>query len=102
MKRTTRTVRKAEKRSHSRSKVKWFVTLETSKGTRIGETRDVSRGGAFIYCDRPLGPRETFSFVITVPQRGTALTGKGKVVWSNPYGMGVRLHMASSPHPSHY
>jgi len=102
MKRTTRTVRNTERRNHSRNEVNWFVTLETSGGTRIGETKDVSRGGAFIYCARPLEPRETFSFVISVPQRGTALTGKGRVVWSNPYGMGVRLNMASSPHSSRY
>ncbi len=84
-----------KRRRHPRQKVNWFVTMQTPKASRIGELKDISRGGAFVYCDTPLEPEELFNIVISVPESGTSLTGRGIVVWSNPYGMGVKFHSMS-------
>ena len=69
--------------------------METSKASRIGELKNISRGGAFVYCDTPLAEKELFKMVISVPGSGSSLTGEGRVVWSNPYGMGVKFHSMS-------
>ena len=84
-----------KRRKHQRKKVNWFATMETSKATRIGELKDISRGGAFVYCDMPLAAKELFKIVISVPGSEASLTGEGRVVWSNPYGMGVKFHSMS-------
>ena len=85
-----------EKRRHPRKEASCFVTIETSGASRFGETKDISSGGAFIYCDRPLESEELFKVVISGPGMRNSITAEARVVWSNPYGMGVRFHSVSS------
>ena len=85
-----------EKRRYPRNEVNWFVTIETSGASRVGETKDISRGGAFIYCDRPLESTQLLKMVISAPGMRNSITAKARMVWSNPYGMGVRFHSVSS------
>ncbi len=85
-----------EKRRHPRKEANWFVTIETSGASRVVETKDISRGGAFIYCDRPLESEQLFNMVISAPGMRNSITAEARVVWSNPYGMGVRFHSVSS------
>lgn len=88
-----------DKRSYPRSKVKWPVTMITPDGTMEGETTDVSTLGAFIHCQEPLDPTESFLLNVQLPA-GSPLQVFAKVVWSNtsslnekttPRGMGVRF-----------
>jgi len=80
-----------ERRKHLRRNVRWLVTLEASGVTRIGETKDISPSGAFIYCDSPLKPKQIFKLMISAPEMRSSLTGTARVVWSTPDGMGVRF-----------
>ena len=84
-----------DRRRHLRRNVSWFVTLETSDATIIGETKDISPSGAFIYCDSPLEPKQIFKLRISAPEMRTSLTGEARVVWSGPDGMGVRFRSLS-------
>ena len=85
-----------ENRKHPRKEANWFVTIETSGASRVGETKDISRGGAFIYCDRPLESEQLFKMVISAPGMRNSITAEARVVWSTPNGMGVRFHSVSS------
>jgi hypothetical protein len=57
-----------------------------------GETRDVSSGGAFIYCEKPHTPKQIFYLTIHVHPEIVSFTSMAEAVWLTPYGMGVRLH----------
>jgi hypothetical protein len=81
-----------ERRRHPRSKEKWQITIETPETTMSGETENISCGGVFINCLQPLPPNEIFEMMINIPERGTALKCKAKVVWSTRHGMGVQWH----------
>ena len=81
-----------EKRRHPRSEASWVITIENPEATISGETENISSGGAFIRCEKPLAPKEIFDMVITLPDRGTSLKGKAEVVWSTQRGMGVLFH----------
>jgi hypothetical protein len=84
-----------DRRRHLRRNVSWFVTLENSGATIIGETKDISPTGAFIYCDSPPEPKQIFKLIISAPEMRTSLTGEARVVWSAPYGIGVRFRSLS-------
>ena len=84
-----------EKRRYPRNEVNWFVTIEASGASRVGETKDISRGGAFIYCDRPLESEQLFKMVISAPGMRNSITAEARVVWSNPNGMGAKFHSVS-------
>ena len=88
-----------DKRLYPRSKVKWPVTMTTSVGTIEGKTIDVSTLGAYIQCQEPLNPNESFLLSVSLPA-GSPLQVFAEVVWSNstrlknknePPGMGVRF-----------
>jgi hypothetical protein len=73
--------------------------MTTPDGTMEGETRDVSTLGAFIHCQDPLDPTESFLLNVQLPT-GSPLQVFATVVWSNnsnpeekttPRGMGVRF-----------
>ena len=81
-----------ERRKYARSKKSWFITIETHEGSISGETENISSGGAFIRCEKPLAPNEIFDMVITLPDRGTSLKGRAEVIWSTQHGMGVTFH----------
>ena len=71
-----------EKRKHPRAKIKWPIRMETALGSVDAKTRDVSLGGAFISCSKPLPVGEVFPITINVPdQEPKRLTAE--VVWCN-------------------
>jgi len=88
-----------EKRRHPRANLRWPVTIETPEGTVRAETKDVSLGGAFILCEKPLPMKEEFRLTLEIPT-GDPLTLNAEVVWSNcnmpadkvvHRGMGIRF-----------
>ena len=88
-----------DKRLYQRSKVRWPVTMNTAIGTIEGETKDVSTLGAYIQCQEPLNPSESFLLSVRLPA-GSPLHVFAEVVWSHstvlenttgPRGMGVRF-----------
>jgi hypothetical protein len=80
-------------------RVKWPVSVLTADGARIGETEDISWGGAFIRCEKPPPPDEKvlLSFEKTSSEAKFVLA---KVAWTNlesqgssdkPIGMGIQF-----------
>ena len=73
--------------------------MVTAEGTIEGETKDVSKLGAFIRCQEPLNPSERLILSVKLPV-GSPLQVYAQVVWSKiadptnenaPRGMGVRF-----------
>jgi len=88
-----------ENRRHPRVNATFPVRIETSNGPMEGETRNISLGGAFICCQRPLPLRENFRLTLDAPNHDP-LMFNAEVVWSNinvpdekilNRGMGVRF-----------
>lgn len=88
-----------EKRAHPRLSVSWHASIPTAHGSGSAQLRDISRGGAFVVCPKPLPLSERFEIVIGIPER-PPLTLQAEVVWSNANvpvdaivhrGMGVRF-----------
>ena len=71
-----------QNREHPRVDINWPVSLETSDGAIAAQVKNISVGGAFICCQKPLPIGEMFRFTMAglgnVPVKATA-----KVVWSN-------------------
>ena len=80
-----------ENRQYPRSRMSWRVTMKTSNGIMEGQIRDISSGGAFIYCEKPLTPNQTFYLSIHIYPRLASLTSKAEAVWSTASGMGIRF-----------
>ena len=60
----------------------------TSKGTILGETRNISTGGAFICCEaRPESGERCRLFIMTPGRQ--PLDVPIEIIWSNPYGSPV-------------
>ncbi len=88
-----------EKRQYERADITYPVKIETSQGTIEAETKNISLGGAFICCHKPLPLGENFSLTINASDH-LPLTLKAEVVWSNVNvpddkvvnrGMGIRF-----------
>jgi uncharacterized protein (TIGR02266 family) len=95
-----------ERREHPRAKTTWPVEMETSQGTITAETKDISIGGAFITCPKPLPIKEVFRLTMNVPD-GEPISAVAEVVWSNSNvpddkvihrGMGIRFIQISDEH----
>ena len=88
-----------DRRIRPRYDVRFPVTLVTPRGVVKGETRNLSRHGAFICCREPLNPKERLLLLLQLPT-GSPLNLSAQVIWSNasaseergtPPGMGVRF-----------
>jgi len=88
-----------DRRKRIRHHIECPVTMATSQGTRVGQTKNLSGEGAFISCQQPLKPKETTDLSIKFPD-GFFMEVPAQVVWScisNPgykeglNGMGVRF-----------
>jgi Tfp pilus assembly protein PilZ len=88
-----------EKRQHPRVAVSWNASAETSDGIIDVQLKDISLGGAFVVCDKPVALKEKFRITIKVSEQDP-LELTAEVVWSNfnvpvdkvvNRGMGVRF-----------
>ena len=88
-----------EKRQHPRVAVSWKASAETPDGIINVQLKDISLGGAFVVCDKPMALREKFIIAIKIPEQDP-LELTAEVVWSNfnvpvdkvvNRGMGVRF-----------
>ncbi len=87
------------RRRHQRMAVSWPASMQTSGGTiRVG-LQNISLGGAFVLCQRPLPLKHRFRLSVDPPQFA-GLSLNAEVVWSNinvpddkvvNRGMGVRF-----------
>jgi c-di-GMP-binding flagellar brake protein YcgR len=78
--------------------------METPEGPVKGETRNISLGGAFICCEKPLAASQVFPMSIEVDDH-KSLEVTAEVVWSNANvpddivvtrGMGIRFLQISA------
>jgi len=95
-----------EKRKHPRADINWPVSMETSDGPVVAEVKNISLGGAFICCMKPLRLREVFRLTMIGPDNEPVMA-TAEVVWSNVNvpkekvinrGMGVRFINMSDRH----
>ena len=95
-----------EKRNHPRADINWPVSMETSDGTIEGEAKNISLGGAFICCNKPLPLGQVFRLTMIGPDHEPVIA-TAEVVWSNVSvpegkvinrGMGVRFIKMSDRH----
>ncbi len=84
----------------------WKVTMETPAGAEAAEIRNISLGGAFVCCRKPLRVGEVFHMTIIGSDR-ELVRATAEVVWSNANaplgkvtnrGMGVRFIKMSDRH----
>lgn len=87
-----------ERRRYARTEVRWPVRIKTFRKSLDGEIENVSLGGAFIRCAKPLELAEVCGLVITVPGLDSAIRVVAEVVRAHiqgpdtdisPHGMGV-------------
>jgi Tfp pilus assembly protein PilZ len=95
-----------EKRQHPRFDVNWPVSIETAYATIAGEVKNISLGGAFISCSKPLRLKKIFNMTMMCPG-DEPLHVTAQVAWSNANmpedkvinrGMGVRFINMSDRH----
>jgi len=95
-----------ENREHPRVDIHWPVSMETPDGTIRAEVKNISVGGAFVCCEKPLPIGETFRLTMMGPDN-EPVTATAKVAWSNVNvpedkvinrGMGVRFIKMSDRH----
>jgi len=88
-----------EKRQHPRVAVSWNASAETPDGIIEVQLKDISLGGAFVVCDKPMALQERFRIAIKIPEQNP-LELTAEVVWSNfnvpadkvvTRGMGIRF-----------
>jgi Tfp pilus assembly protein PilZ len=87
-----------EQRMHPRRQVRWPVSILAADGLRQGETEDISLGGAFIRCEKPL--RQNEKVLLTFKDYSSSMRVFAQVAWTNlasedsrdkPTGMGVQF-----------
>jgi uncharacterized protein (TIGR02266 family) len=95
-----------ERRQHPRININWPMSMETPEGTIDAQIKNISLGGAFIGCKKPLPIGHTFSMTMTGPDN-EPITATAEVVWSNENvpedkvvnrGIGVRFIKMSERH----
>ena len=95
-----------QKREHPRVDINLRVSMETPDGTIEVEIKNISLGGAFICCKKPLPIGEVFRLTM-MGQDNEPVIATAQVVWSNVNvpeekvinrGMGVRFIKMSDRH----
>ena len=74
-----------ESRKHPRAKVVWPVIMENSRNIISGETQDISAGGAYMRCRKPLKPVEV-SMYVSVSLLSPRIRAMAEVVRSDILG----------------
>lgn len=88
-----------DRRKHQRVKVVWPVIMENNRNIISGATQDISAGGAYIRCSKPLKPIEVSMYVsvsfLSPRIRGIAEVVRSDVLGSTNggeyYGIGIRF-----------
>ncbi len=75
-----------EKRKSPRVEVRWPINLSNVQETIEGETINISSDGISLCCDDPLELNSIFNISI-MPLNQSMIEIKGKVVWSDCYGI---------------
>ena len=75
-----------EKRKNPRVEVRWPIKLSNVEKTIEGETINISSDGISLCCDDPLALNAIFNISI-MPLNQSMIEIKGKVVWSDCYGI---------------
>jgi len=95
-----------QRRKHPRADIRWPVSMEISDGFMGGEFINISLGGAFICCKKPLPLEKIFRLTMIAPGN-ESVEATAKVAWSNVNvpdekivnrGMGVRFIKMSNRH----
>jgi len=76
-----------ERRTHTRIKVRWPITIVTDDSAIEGETRDITAVGMFINCKEPLELNEMYRISV-IPPNQPSIELTCKVLWSNLYSTG--------------
>jgi c-di-GMP-binding flagellar brake protein YcgR len=93
-----------ERRQHPRVKLAVPVVAKTNRKLITGTTKDISAGGAFICCQRPLKSGEVFELLISASLRSLPIRAIAEVVRSHascpdneiePHGMAVQFIIIS-------
>ena len=71
-----------EKRQYPRVAISWPIELEPPYENIKVQLKDISRGGAFIVCQKPLPLNEKLRLCIKMPEQEELLLN-ASVVWSN-------------------
>jgi hypothetical protein len=71
-----------EKRLNARVAISWQAILESFGRADDVQIKDISLGGAFVACPKPLSLKHRFRIIIDVPNLGP-LRLKAEEVWSN-------------------
>lgn len=80
-----------DRRRTSRLEVNYPVTMQSSEGKTRGEVKNLSSGGAYIDCEKPLALGEIFDMSIHIRGKAKASSTKARVIWSRSHGMGVKF-----------
>ena len=71
-----------EKRQHPRVAISWAAVLEPPYEALKIQLKDISLGGAFVVCGKPLPPKEKIRLCLKIPDQEELLLN-AQVVWSN-------------------
>lgn len=92
-----------DRRRHPRVDVDWPAVVQHTQGGIVAEMENIGANGAFIRCEKPLRPKESFKLHIVAPNH-TTLSARAEVAWLQvfcseddvpPCGMGIRFTRAS-------
>ena len=95
-----------ERRKQPRVNINWPVSMETPDGMINAEIKNISLGGAFICCKKPLPIGQVFPLTMIGPDNEPVMA-TAEVAWSNinvpnekviNRGMGVRFIKMSDRH----
>jgi hypothetical protein len=77
-------------RRHQRKSYAKSVQFSANDRVFDGLLKNISSAGGFIEADRHISAGQRITFVLPLKNRRKAIV-KGKVVWSGPYGFGVKF-----------
>lgn len=66
----------------------WPIHVHYEQRKIVGEIKNISGGGLFIYCEEPLPLNERFHMTILPPDR-RSISVTGKMIWSDRFGIGT-------------
>ena len=82
-----------ERSQSPRSAFQWFIAVKTVKEPVKAELKDLGAGGAHIWCDQALNPRDFVAITIDPPHH-SSLKITAEVIWTDrlsSLGIGIRF-----------